>query len=186
MLDRAFDVAAWREVYEQAQGAIKPGRKRNSRKLATNYDPFQPRPLGEERLETVAEQFASSFTQAATSAFGLSRDAVFRGLKIARIMQSVRERISLHAIADNQSELLALSAEPAERQARIAELVVNNAVRSVADAATMIDGTQPVAKPAPWERLSDQFHKMPEAAQRRFIQENWDLIEALIAERKAA
>lgn len=202
VLDRAFDVAAWRDVYEQAQGAVKRGGDRRSAaaksklQVATEYDPFQPRAYGEtqkrasgeERLEAFAERFASSFTQASTSAFGLSRDAVFRALKIARITQAVRERISLHPIADNQSELLMLCAETVERQASIAGLLLSEppAAHKIADAIALLDRVPVTAKPEPWERVSDQFNKLPDAAKRRFIVENWGLIEEHLAERKTA
>ena len=177
VLDKAFDVARWREVYEQTQGAVKPGRKAIRGKLAPN---------SEEALDHASELFASSFSEAAQAALDLNKDAVKRALRIARMAQDVRERISLFPIANNQSELLALSAETPDRQRQVAELLTSGKARSVADALATIDGTEPVAKPAAWERLSDQFHKLGEPAQRRFIDENWALIEALIAERKAA
>ncbi len=179
VLDRAFDVAAWREIYELTQGAVKPGKKAISRKLATNTD---------DELMALSAQFSGSFTDASTAAFGLSRDAVFRALKIARISDAVRETISLHKIAGNQSELLALSAENDDRQAKIAALLTSNppAVTSVADAIAMLDHVPRVEPPAPWAKLSDQFQKLPETAKRRFFEENWEWVEAILAERKAA
>lgn len=179
VLDRAFDVAAWREIYEMTQGAVKPGKKAISRKLATNTD---------DELMSLSAQFSGSFTEASTAAFGLSRDAVFRALKIARITQDVRQAISLHRLASNQSELLALSAESDDRQLLIANLLTANQpnVSTVADAIAMIDRVPRPERPDPWAKLSDQFAKLPETAKRRFIEENWDFIEQLMAERKAA
>ncbi len=179
VLDRAYDVAAWRDIYEATQGAVKPGKKSISRKLATNSD---------DELMALSAQFSGSFTEASTAAFGLSRDAVFRSLKIARITDDVRRAISLHKIANNQSELLALSAEAADRQLLIANLLTSNppAVSTVADAIAMLDHVPRAEPPAPWSRVSDSFQKLPEAAKRRVIEENWDFIEAMLAERKAA
>lgn len=179
VLDRAYDVAAWRDIYEATQGAVKPGKKSISRNLATNSD-------GE--LMALSAQFAGSFTEAATAAFGLSRDAVFRSLKISRISDDVRRAISLNRIANNQSELLTLSAERADRQLLIANLLTTNppAVSTVADAIAMLDHVPKAEPPAPWARVSDSFQKLTEAQKRRVIEENWDFIEGLIAERKAA
>jgi ParB family transcriptional regulator, chromosome partitioning protein len=179
VLDRAFDVADWRDIYEQTKGAIKPGKKSISRKFATNSD---------DELLALSEQFSGGFTEASMAAFGLSKDAVFRSLKISRISNEVRTRISLHKIAENQSELLTLSAEPHDRQARIASLLTLNppATATVADAIAMIDHVAPVPKPEAWARLSDGFAKLPDAAKRRFIAENWDFIEAMLAEKAAA
>ncbi|MEO1986639.1 MAG: ParB/RepB/Spo0J family partition protein [Martelella sp.] len=179
VLDRAFDVAAWREVYEEAAGAVKPGRKKNRVKFDPN---------SEDALEEQSALFASSFTTASQKALGLNKEAVKRYLRIARITQGVREQISLAPIADNQSQLLALSAEPAERQVKIANLLTSNppACSTVEDAIAMIDHVPRASKPERWERVSDQFGKLPETAQRRFMIEHWSIIETILAEREAA
>ena len=154
VIDRAFDVAAWREVYEEAAGAVKPGR----RKIRVKFDPNS-----DDALEEQSALFASSFTTASQKALGLNKEAVKRYLRIARITQGVREQISLAPIADNQSQLLALSAEPAERQVKIANLLTSNppACSTVEDAIAMIDVPR-ASKPERWERVSDQFGKLPE------------------------
>jgi ParB family chromosome partitioning protein len=180
VLDRAFDVAQWRDIYESAVGAVKPGKKAISRKLATNSD---------EQLGAIAEQFSGGFSEAARKAFKLSRDGVFRSLKIASIGQQSRERISLHAMADNQSELLALAAEPGTRQIMIINLMVSEppAASSVAAAIAIIDRVPSVAPAEAWAKVSDKFAKLPEMAKRRFLQEHWDLVEIMISEgRKVA
>lgn len=188
VLDKARDVARWRAAYEQAAGAVKPGKKSIRGKSAPNSD---------EALDAQAELFAATFTEAAQSALGMNKDAIKRSLRIARIDDAVRIRISLHPIADNQSELLLLCSEPAERQAAIAGLLLSEppAAHKIADAIALLDRLPATAKPEAWERLSDQFNKLPDAAKRRFIAENWGLIEEHIAaktsgasgaERKAA
>lgn len=179
VLDKARDVARWRELYEQTTGAIKPGRKAIRGKSAPNSD---------EELEARSELFAASFTEASQVALGLNKDAVKRFLRIARIDDTVRQRISLHRIAHNQSELLALSDESAERQARIVGLLLAEpaAAANIAEAIAIIDHIPTVEKQAAWERVSDKFSKLPDPAKRRFLIEHWSLVEEILAERKAA
>jgi ParB family transcriptional regulator, chromosome partitioning protein len=180
VLDRAFDVAQWREIYEDAVGAVKRGRKGNS---------LRPETIADDALLTISSKFAESFGAASQKAFHLSRAEVYRALKIASIGQPNRERISLHAIADNQSELLALAAEPAARQIMIINLMISEppSASSVATAIAIIDRVPPVAPAEAWAKVSDKFAKLPELAKRRFLQEHWDLIEIMISEsRKVA
>ncbi len=179
VLDKARDVARWREVYEQASGSVKPGRRAIRGKSAPN---------SEEELEAQSELFARGFSEASQAALGLNKDAVKRYFRIARIDDDVRQRISLDKIANNQSELLALAAEPAERQTAIVNLLLSipPAAGSVADAIAIIDRIPPVRKVDAWERVSDKFSKLPDAAKRRFLIEHWELVEAIMAERKAA
>ena len=179
VLDKARDVARWREAYEQAAGAIKPGKKAIRIKSDPNSD---------EALDAHAELFAASFTKAAQTALGMNKNAIVRSLQIARIDDEVRIRISLHKIAGNQSELLILCAEPAERQSAIAGLLLSEppAAHSVGDAIAILDRVPREAKPEPWARVSDQFNKLPDAAKRRFITEHWDTIEGVLAERQSA
>jgi ParB family chromosome partitioning protein len=179
VLDKARDVARWREAYEQAAGAIKPGKKSIRGKSAPNSD---------ELLDAQAELFASSFSEAAQAALGMNKDAIKRSLRIARINDDVRIRLSLHKIANNQSELLALCAQTDERQSAIAGLLLSEppAAHDVAGAIAILDRVPREAKPEPWARVSDQFNKLPEAAKRRFIVEHWDMIEDMLAERQAA
>lgn len=179
VLDKSCDVSRWREVFEQANGAVKAGRVKNRGKYAPNSD---------EELEAQSELFAGSFNQAAQSALGLNKDAIKRYLRIARIDDQVRRSISLLKLADNQAELLLLAAQTPERQLSIANLLTSNppATSTVTDAIAMLDHVPKTEPPAPWARVSDSFQKLPEAAKRRVIEENWDFIEAMLAERKAA
>lgn len=179
VLDKARDVARWRALYEQTTGAIKPGKKAIRGKSAPNSD---------EEIEAQSELFSASFSHASQAALGLNKDAVKRFLRIARIDDDVRQRISLHRIAHNQSELLALSDEAADRQARIVGLLLAEppAAGNVAEAIALIDHIPPVEKQAAWERVSDKFSKLPDPAKRRFLIEHWSLVEEIFAERKAA
>lgn len=175
VLDKAFDVASWREIYEAATGAIKRGRKAISPKLGTNSD---------EELSEISEQFAGSFSEAARRALSLTRNEIFRSLKIASISQDVRERISLHPIADNQSELLALAAEAEARHELIVALLTSEPAKatSVAQAIGIIDQVPAATKAEAWEKLSGKFTKLGEAQQRRFLIENWAVVEQLYVE----
>lgn len=179
VLDKARDVARWRALYEQTTGAIKPGKKAIRGKSAPNSD---------EEIEAQSELFSASFSDASQAALGLNKDAVKRFLRIARIDDDVRQRISLHRIAHNQSELLALSDEASDRQVRIVGLLLAEppAAASVAEAVAIIDHIPPVEKQAAWERVSDKFSKLPDPAKRRFLIEHWSLVEEILAERKAA
>lgn len=175
VLDRAQDVSEWRKIYEDVRGTVTAGRKKNRSKSA---------PISEEELDADVSAFAASFTLAAQSALNLNKDAIKRALRIASIDASVRQRIATYPIADNQSELLALAAEPPERQSAIAGmlLALPPLAHSVAAAIAILDRAPVAPKIEPWARLSDKFSKLPEPAQRRFFQEHWDLVEAMIAE----
>lgn len=179
VLDKARDVARWRDVYEQASGTVKPGK----RAIRVKSDPNS-----EEALDAQSEVFAASFSDASQRALGLNKEAIKRYLRIARIDDGVRERISLHRIAGNQSELLALAAESVERQQLIAGLMLGAPpmAQSVGEAISIIDRIPAVTRPDAWERVSDKFSKLPEAAKRRFLIEHWELVEAILSERKAA
>lgn len=176
VLDKAWDVWRWREVYESVHGAVKAGRKKNRGKSA---------PISEDEIDAASEAFASSFTTSVQSALGLNKDQVKRFLRIAAIKRSLQEKISLHAIADNQSELLALAAETEERRELIVALLTAEPPKAatVDQAISIIDQVPPAAKTEAWEALSGKFTKLGEAAQRRFLMEHWDLVEQLYVER---
>ncbi|MER8990456.1 ParB N-terminal domain-containing protein [Mesorhizobium sp. M0678] len=161
VLDRAVDIARWREVYEATHLLNKGGRRRK------DADP-----------EELSTKFGLSFSEAAQKAFRLSRASIFYTVKIASIGAAVRDQIALHAIADNQSELLALAAEQPARQADIAALLTSEPPQagSVADAIAILDRS-PKPRPEPkWQKLAQDFSKMKAGEQDRFF----DLHEAAI------
>ena len=170
VLDRSVDIARWREVYEATHQLNKGGRK------AQNVDP-----------EELGAKFALSFSDAAQKAFDLSRRSVFNATKIASIAADLRDRIALHAIADNQSELLALAAETPERQADIAALLTAEPAQAatVADAISTLDRLPKSAKVAGWQKVADGFSRLKEADQRRFFQLHEAAILAWLKERDA-
>ena len=161
ILDRAVDIARWREVYQATHLVAKRGPKAKS-------------VLADE----LTAKFAVNFSVAAQKAFGLSERSIFNAVKIASIGAELRDQIALHAIADNQSELLALAAEPAARQHQIVALLTAEPAKagSVGDAIATIDRTpKPGAEPK-WQKLSTAFSQMKAAEQDRFF----DLHEAAI------
>ncbi|MFC6444603.1 ParB/RepB/Spo0J family partition protein [Shinella zoogloeoides] len=176
VLDRSTNVADWRAIYETTTGVIRPGRKAIRGKLAPNSDDV---------LDAHAELFAGTFSEAAQRALGLNKDAVKRHLRIAKIDADVINRIALHAIADNQSELLALAAETADRQAAIADLLLSQppGASSVAGALYLIDGTVPKVPLAPWETFSERFTNLKEPDQERFFEVHVAAIERWFARR---
>lgn len=176
VLDRAVNVAAWRTIYETTTGLIRPGRKAIRGKLAPN---------SEDVLDEHAELFAGTFSEAAQRALGLNKDAVKRYLRIAKIDTAVIDRIALHSIADNQSELLALTVETADRQAAIADLLLSQpaGASSVAGALYIIDGTLPAPVLAPWETFSQRFTNLKEPDQERFFELHTAAIERWQAKR---
>lgn len=168
VLDKAVDIARWRDAYSAAHVVSKGGRKKAA--------------AGDEELTA---KFAESFTVASQKAFGLSERAVTYAIKIATIPFAIRDRIALHAIADNQSELLQLAAEPPERQAQIVALLTAEPAQaeSVADAIALIDRLPKPNKPAGWERLSEAFSRMKERDQDRFFTLHEAAIQRWLAER---
>lgn len=161
VLDRSVDITKWREIYEAAHRINKGGRR------AKDVDP-----------EELSANFALSFSEAAQRAFDLSRRTIFLALKIASIAAPLRELISLHPVADNQSELLQLAAEPPERQRQIVELLTRLALpaANVADAIAIMDSKPERPREAAWQKIATGFSRLKEAEQNRFF----DLHEASI------
>ncbi|SFZ85964.1 chromosome partitioning protein, ParB family [Devosia enhydra] len=176
VLDRAFDVAAWRELFEAVKGTVQRGGDRKSSKFKSATL------IGDDAMELASDRFAANFTVAAQKALGLSRDAVFRALKIARIGESIRQRIALHPIADNQSELLSLVAETPARQNAIVDRLLAGAV-SVSDAIAILDNLPTPAPRMPWERMSEGFSRLKPAEQERFFEAHEDAIRLWMASR---
>lgn len=196
VLDRAQDVAAWREIFEATQGVIKRGGDRRSKQVKKNQsvkpDTLIAEPgknssvelcwgMPNEAIEAISANFALSFTEAAQGALNLSQKGVFRALKISTIAQKVRDAIALFAIANNQSELLALAAQPAEKQGPISQLIISGQAVNVAMAITIIDKLPAPPKVEVWEKLFDGFSKLKEREQDRFFDLNRAAIERWMA-----
>ncbi|RWB50678.1 ParB N-terminal domain-containing protein [Mesorhizobium sp.] len=155
VLDRAVDIASWREIYEATQVVRKAGR-----------------PKKEVDSDEISTKFVLNFSEAAQKTFKLSRQSVFNALKVASIVEEVRDRIALHPIADNQSELLALAGELPGRQVNIAELLTTEPAQAstVTGAIAYLDRVPEPAKPTAWQKLSETFSRMKERDQDRFFE----------------
>lgn len=165
VLDKAVDIASWRDIYEAAHTVAKPGRK--------------PQPKGEIEEMELSAKFALNFSDAAQQALGISRRSVFHALKVASIAPDVRDRISLHTVSDNQSELLLLAAEPVARQTLIADILLTEPVTttSVIGAISILDNIPAPHTQTGWEKLSSAFSRLKDDEQHRFF----SLHEAAIA-----
>lgn len=170
VLDRAVDIAHWREVYEATHLLNKKG----------------GRPA-KDILEETCAKFALVFSDAAQRSLGISRRSVYSALKVASISADVRDRISLHAIADNQSELLALAAEEPARQADIAALLTAEPAQAatVADGIRILDRLPMPAKTPGWQKLADGFSRLKPTDQHRFFHMHEAAIRAWLMEREA-
>ena len=158
VLDRSVDIAAWREIYEAAHLTAKPGRKRKE--------------ANDEQDDELSAKFALNFSEAAQQTLGISRRSIFLALKIASIPASVRDRIALHPIADNQSELLHLAAEPADRQGNVVDLLTAEPPKasSVATALAVLDRAAPPAKAPRWQKVSSAFSQLKTSEQDAFFE----------------
>jgi len=160
VLDRAKDIADWRDIYDAEHGTGKAGRKK-------------VRPVEVVEDDELSANFALNFSDAAQAVLGISRRSVFHALKIATIPAPVRDAISLHPVADNQSELLLLAAEKPERQEAIARLLTleaEDAPQTVTEAISVIDRTPKPATTPKWEKVATGFAQLKEGDQHRFFE----------------
>jgi ParB family chromosome partitioning protein len=172
-LERAVAIAAWRDIYEAANGQVKRGGDRRKKPV-------------EESFDDQSAKLALCFSEAAQAAFGLSHRAIFRALKIATISPEIRDRIADSALACNQSELLKLAGYSSDRQAQIVGLLLADppAAASVDEAVGIIDKRPPDAKPEPWVRMGDIFSRLRKADQFRFLDQHRDTIEQWLEEQR--
>lgn len=168
VLDRAVALTEWKRIYE-----------------ANNPQPKRGRPSADEMFAETAKIFVARFSEAAARAVGVSERSIYAAIEIASIVPSARALLALHPVADSQSELLALSRENATRQIKIAKLLVESDIESVADAIAAIDKTPAPARAAAWEKLSNTFSKLKEAQQHAFFDAHEDAIRAWQKSRKA-
>lgn len=172
-LDRAFDIAEWRSFYEATHEVAKRGRPK---KMTT-----------QEWEEKISADFALNFSDAAQLALNISRRTVFHHLKIASIGEDMRQRLSLHAIADNQSELLAFAAENPMRRELIADMLTAEPqlAASVAAATALIDMEPAEPKLERWQKVTNVFAALKEKDQYRFFDANQAAVMDWLEARKA-
>ncbi|BBF92399.1 hypothetical protein BLTE_10840 [Blastochloris tepida] len=171
-LDRAVAIATWKTIYESTENVRPRGR-----------------PRAEENSAESALIFSSSFSTAAAKALDISERSVKVAVAIATgLTADIREMIAADPIADRQSELIALAREVPERQWKILDILKADPPQagSVAEAIAVLDGraTAP-GKPAPWEKVSSTFSRLPPREQHRFFDAHQDAIALWIAKRGA-
>lgn len=169
-LDKSIGIADWCAIFQAAKPYTKPGPKPKDvvqtefgANFALNSDAAE--------LEAATIDFSQSFSDAAQVFFDVSRRSIFNALKVASIPSPTRDRITLHPLADNQSELLALAIETAERQTTILDLILAGKATNVADAISVID-ERPRTNAAAWESLTEKFTRLVEGEQHRFFEAN--------------
>lgn len=175
VLDRAVDIARWRDIYEATNNVTGRGRPKKRGKV------------DEETSEEISRTFATNFPEKAQQVLGVARDSIFRALRIARIGADVRHRISLLPLADNQSELLALAAESPDRQAKIAEMLGAETplAGSVAEAIAILDRAPKPVKLERYQKLSNAFSALSVKQQDAFFELHADAIERWLKARSA-
>lgn len=176
VLDRAIDIARWRDIYEATNNVAGRGRPKKRGKL------------DEQGSDEISRRFATNFPEKAQQVLGVARDSIFRALRIARINADVRHRISLLPLADNQAELLALAAEAQDRQAKIAEMLAAETplAGSVAEAIAILDRAPKPAKVERWQKLSNAFSALKERDQAAFFDLHAEAIERWLAAKAEA
>ncbi|MEC9247157.1 MAG: ParB N-terminal domain-containing protein [Pseudomonadota bacterium] len=171
-LEHATCVATWCDIYREAQGPQKRGRK-----------PSAPASDGE--LEEMSAKLALNWSEAAQQALGIGRRSVFRSLKIASIDADLRKKVALHPVANVQRELLVLAEQSASMQAAIIDMLIDEPAKAqtVSDALILL-GATPAAKSEPvYARLSERFSRLPEKEQFAFFNLHESVIDLWLAQR---
>ena len=170
VLDRAIDIARWRDIYEATLYVKKAGRPKKA----------EP--------EEITAKFAVNFSQAAQKTLGISERAIYLALKIATISAALRDQIALHAVADNESELLLLASQPADRQAQIVEMITRIALpaASVSDAIAILDRKPERQREAAWQKVAANFSRLKVSEQDRFFDLHEGAIQRWLANRRAS
>ena len=174
MLEKAANVAAMRELHDEEFGPSKPGRK--------------PKPPTNEQIDEMSAKLALNFPDVVQRTLGLSRREVFRHLKVATIAVELRDRLAAHAVADNQSELLALAAETPARQRQVVDQLMAEpeTALSVAAALARIDELPAPKAVQPYERVAGAFSRLKPHQQEQFFDLHADAVERWFLSRRGA
>lgn len=173
MLERAYYVAAWREVYESVNGPTKRGPK------AKRGIQFQRNETPGAANDDAADAFVLSLSEAAQKALQISQPTMSRYLRIASIPPEQGHRLTGHPSADSRVELLILAEQTVVRQREIVDLILGDdaEINTVADAIAHLDGAAPVPQLSPPERFYQTFSRLPQPHQEAFFELNADAIE---------
>ena len=110
MLERAYYVAAWREVYQSVNPLPKRGRGAAREKI------FQRNNISGGVNDDAADAFVLSLSEAAQKALLISQPTMSRYLRIASIPPEQGHRLTGHPSADRRVELLVLAEQTPARQ----------------------------------------------------------------------
>lgn len=183
LLEKAYYVAAWREVYESVHALPKRGRGAAGEKIVrrTKIDFEAPDAANED----AADAFVLSLSEAAQQALKISSKTLYRYLQIARIPPEQGHRLIGHPSADSRVELMILAEQDVVRQRAILDLVLGEdaAIGTVADAIAHLDDVRPAARLSPPERIHQVFARLRPPEQDAFFALNADAIERWLASR---
>lgn len=169
-LDRAVAMATWQGIYED----LHPSRKR----------PGRPKMGGGEIPADAATIFAESFGAVAARLLRLSERSIRVYLQIAKgIGPSIRALMVGKPITRQQSELILLSGEAPELQAKILGMLHSEppVAGSVSEAIAILKRQPPEAKPAAWEAISDRFARLKVGDRHAFYRVHLAEIRAFLA-----
>jgi ParB family chromosome partitioning protein len=171
-LERALGLSRWKDLYEAQHRVAGHGGKRLKSKENDQVDIF-----------------STCFSDVAAEVLGVNEKSIRRAITIARgIPGNIQELLQHHGLADRQSELLLLAAEPPARQAAIVALILSapSQAASVGEAIALLD-QRAIARPLPaYEKMHQRFAAMKAAEQERFFDLNADAIERWMAKKLAA
>lgn len=179
LIERAYYVAAWRDVYESVNGVARRGRRPKT------DNSFQRNELTGSANDDALDGFVLSLSEAAQNALKISQATLSRYLRIASIPPEQGHRLVGHPSADSRIELMILADQSAVRQAAILDLITGAEPKapSVADAIALLDETPAAPKLTAPERIHQVFARLPAKEQDAFFALNADAIERWLASR---
>ncbi|QCI65547.1 ParB/RepB/Spo0J family partition protein [Phreatobacter stygius] len=128
-LDRAIFLAERKRIYESLHPEAAHGKARKGRKTEPRGD---GKALGEFAGNVATMATFQRYSKDAAKRTGLSERVVQRAVELAgRLSPAIVAAIRHAPIADNQAELMALAALPADQQQACAEAIATGAARSV-------------------------------------------------------
>ncbi|MGF3028135.1 ParB/RepB/Spo0J family partition protein, partial [Methylobacterium aquaticum] len=173
MLERAYYVVAWREVYESVNGTIKPGRR------AKAGIAFQRNGIPDAGNDDAEDPFVLGLSEAARRALGISQPTMSRYVRIASIPPEQGHRLVGHPSADSRAELLMLAEQDAERQREIVDLLRAEPPKAatVAEAIAQLNGVVPTPRATPPEQVHQRFSRLRPQDQFAFLDLNTEVVE---------
>jgi ParB family chromosome partitioning protein len=174
-LDRCHHLHELKRVWQAMHPGSTHGGDRKSIKVQSlHLDPSEPEVFG--FAEIVAERM------------GLSRRTIFAAVKIwTGLTAASRLRLVGTKLATKQTELKALSEEPAPRQAKILDLILGDErpdIENVAAALAYLEnGIQPTALERKFRALSDGIKALPDESLDLLLVENEERVIASLKRR---